>query len=158
MMKRNTHIDEETWRTVVSQMPIVSVDLVVERGDDIILGRRVNPPAEDEWFVPGGRVHKNETLTAAVSRVGSEELGVDVQIDRRLGVYEHLYTESEFPSVSSKHYIPVGYKVTISETAHFEADSQHSELSAFRTPIATEMLHEYVVTYLADANIELTTA
>jgi colanic acid biosynthesis protein WcaH len=62
----------------VTSVPLVSVDLVVRHDGGAVLGRRQNEPAKGEWFVPGGRVHKDERLTDAVHRVARTELGSDV--------------------------------------------------------------------------------
>lgn len=78
-------VSDEDWATVVRNVPLVSVDLVVETDDGVVLGKRENNPAKGEWFVPGGRVRKHERLTDAVHRVAREELGVEVSIERRLG-------------------------------------------------------------------------
>jgi len=68
-------IPESDWRTIVQNVPIASIDLLVESPDGVELGKRARQPARGEWFVPGGRVHKGEELTAAVHRVETDELG-----------------------------------------------------------------------------------
>lgn len=144
-------IPENEWNTIVTYAPIVSVDLVVETPAGIILGRRTNDPARDEWFVPGGRVRKHEHLEAAVHRIAGEELGVDVEIRERLGVYEHFYEASDVPESGGKHYVPIGYVVETDETA-FVADDQHGDLRTFE-PGELPELHEYVADYLRDAGL-----
>lgn len=53
----------DTFRMVVASAPLVSIDLVVENSaGELLLGERLNRPAQGFWFVPGGRVQKNETL------------------------------------------------------------------------------------------------
>ncbi|WP_082016616.1 NUDIX domain-containing protein [Cupriavidus sp. IDO] len=37
---------------------------------------RRNPPAQDSWFVPGGRIRKDEPIAAALRRLLQEELGL----------------------------------------------------------------------------------
>ena len=62
---------------VVRLTPLISIDLIVV--DDharVLLGRRVNRPALGAWFVPGGRIHKDESLGGAFSRIVREELGL----------------------------------------------------------------------------------
>ena len=52
--------------TVVRLTPLVAIDLIVTDGNRrILLGHRRNRPAQGTWFVPGGRITKNETLDAA---------------------------------------------------------------------------------------------
>lgn len=145
-------IPDAEWETIVRNVPIVSVDLVVRHGDGVVLGRRRNEPAKGEWFVPGGRVRKNERLEAAVHRVAAEELGTSVRIDRRLGVYEHLYDVADVDADDGKHYVPVGYEVTAVGDG-FEPDDQHDALRTFAPPVEDVDLHPYVRAYLADAGI-----
>ncbi|WP_338739164.1 NUDIX domain-containing protein [Haloplanus salilacus] len=64
---------DDEWRTVVRNVPIVSVDLVVRHDGGVVLGRRENAPARGEWFVPGGRVRKDEPLADAVHRVARDD-------------------------------------------------------------------------------------
>jgi colanic acid biosynthesis protein WcaH len=139
------------WETIVSNVPLVSVDLVVETDDGVVLGKRENEPAKGEWFVPGGRVRKHERLRDAVDRVATTELGCAVEIERRLGVYEHFYDTSEFDDTDGKHYVPVGFHVTPDGTA-FQADDQHSEVETFQPPFEFD-LHPYVEAYLDDAGV-----
>ncbi len=145
-------IPADEWETIVRNVPIVSVDLVVQSVDGVVLGMRENAPAKGEWFVPGGRVHKHEQLTEAVHRIAREELGVDVEITERLGAYEHLYHTAEMDSVASKHYLANGFVV---ETTHaveeFELDDQHGDICAFDAENMPTNIHDYTASYLHDA-------
>ncbi|RXK47503.1 NUDIX domain-containing protein [Halorientalis pallida] len=145
-------VPAEAWKTVISNVPLVSVDLVVETDDGVVLGKRENEPAKGEWFVPGGRVRKHEELCEAVDRVAESELGCSVAIERQLGVYEHFYDTSEFDDTGGKHYVPVGYHVSLDSGAEFEPDDQHSSLQTFQPPFEID-LHPYVEAYLDDAGI-----
>lgn len=143
-------IPEAEWRTVVRNVPIVSVDLVVLDDGGVLLGRRENDPARGEWFVPGGRVRKDETLADAVHRIAADELGVDVTVERRLGAYEHFWEESEFEDVPTKHYLANGFVVRPTDGA-LTPDDQHAELRTFEPPFPD--LHPYVEAYLRDAGL-----
>lgn len=47
--------------------------------NQILLGQRKNAPAKDDWFVPGGRVLKNEPLEQDFKRVSKNELGLEIE-------------------------------------------------------------------------------
>lgn len=145
-------IPDAEWETIVRNVPIVSVDLVVRHDGGVVLGRRRNEPAKGEWFVPGGRVRKGERLAAAVHRVAAEEIGASVEIDRRLGVYEHHYDVADVDGADGKHYVPVGYVVTTTD-AGVAPDDQHDALRTFAPPFDGIDLHPYVRAYLADAGL-----
>ena len=140
-------IPNDEWRTIVANVPLVSVDLVIEHDGGVLLGKRKNEPAKGEWFVPGGTVFKNERRTDAVHHVADAELDEPVVIDDCLGTYEHFYETADVDGVDSKHYLATGYR------CHFEhddpdigGDDQHSDFRVFRPPF--EDLHPYVRAYL----------
>lgn len=140
-------ISANEWRTIVKNVPIVSVDLVVLDDGGVVLGKRQNRPAKGEWFVPGGRVYKHERLEDAVHRIAREELGVKVEIVERLGAYEHLYHDAELDGVSGKHYLANGFVVK-TDGGEVNRDDQHTEMRVFEeTP---DDLHEYVEAYFRD--------
>jgi len=127
-------LDESTFRTVVNATPLVSIDLIVE--DDqgrVLLGRRVNRPASCFWFVPGGRIQKNERLDAAFVRLTQTELGVEFQREQAQfqGVYEHLYDDSVFgeghlEGNPSTHYVVLAYRLKANAQALALPAEQHS--------------------------------
>lgn len=95
MVETNGWLDAETFQTVVASTPLISIDLLVENEQgEYLLGMRNNRPAQGYWFVPGGRVQKNETLDEAFKRLTRMELGVELErTDARFkGVYEHFYS------------------------------------------------------------------
>ncbi|MFC6725367.1 GDP-mannose mannosyl hydrolase [Halobium palmae] len=152
-------VPDDDWRRIVEHVPLVSVDLLVRDGDGVVVGKRTNEPAKGEWFVPGGTVLKGERLEAAVHRVAREELGVDVEIEERLGTYEHFYDTSEVPGVDSKHYLATAFVVTPAEDESGrrpweEAATRDDQHAGFRTVVGDDAeLHPYVRRYLRDAGI-----
>jgi colanic acid biosynthesis protein WcaH len=130
------------FATVVQNAPLVAIDLVVLRGTgasaEMLLGLRRNRPAQGFWFAPGGRIHKGETLQAAMQRTVQTELGsplaglsalagqpVPLQW---LGVYEHFYADSFPDPASSTHYVVLAH--TLQLPAGFGLPSppeQHSQ-------------------------------
>lgn len=67
----------EDFATVVRSTPLISIDLIVENTPgEFLLGKRLNRPAQGYWFVPGGRVQKDEPLHVAFERLTETEPGV----------------------------------------------------------------------------------
>src|SRR3954466_13792753 len=55
------HLSDAQFADVVRLAPLVSIDLVIRDPDgDVLVGLRTNAPAKGFWFVPGGRIRKNE--------------------------------------------------------------------------------------------------
>lgn len=144
-MSKTSFIPDEEWETIVRSVPLVSVDLVTQHKGGVLLGKRQNEPAKGEWFVPGGRVQKNEQLTDAVHRIAQEEIGCDIEINQSLGAFEHFYDTSDVPGVDTKHYLANGFAVTPLGEPSIE-DNQHEEVQVFSEPFPD--LHPYVEQYL----------
>ena len=144
-------IPPEEWEAIVANVPLVSVDLVVEHDGGVLLGKRENEPVKGEWFVPGGTVLKNESRSDAVHRVADEELDQSVVIKDCLGTYEHFYDTSEIEGIDSKHYVATAYHCHLEdENPDFSGDGQHSVLEVFYPPFND--YHPYVERYLEKLN------
>ncbi len=67
---------------------IMAADLIIEYPDGrIILIKRKNDPYKDHWALPGGMVEANERVEQAAVREAKEETGVNIQLNRIVGVY-----------------------------------------------------------------------
>lgn len=109
-------LNQDTLTTIVTHAPLVSIDLVIQNPfGEFLLGYRVNRPAQHSWFVPGGRVFKDETLDQAFERISQAELGVLLARSETqfLGVYEHFYPDAYIDETLSTHYIPLGYYLAL---------------------------------------------
>ena len=67
--------------------PKVAAGVVVEYRDKVLLVRRNHEPAYGRWSFPSGFVDAGEVVEEAAAREVLEETGVEVGIDRLLGVY-----------------------------------------------------------------------
>ena len=54
-------LDVLTFKAVVENNPLVSIDLCLVCDGQLLLGKRTNELLKGEWFTPGGRIHKDET-------------------------------------------------------------------------------------------------
>lgn len=57
----------------------LGVGAIVFKDDSVLLIKRKNPPNQNQWAIPGGRVNYGEPLKDAVERELLEETGVVVQ-------------------------------------------------------------------------------
>lgn len=126
----NTRLDEETFLTVVDNTPLISIDLVLRSPkNEVLLGLRNNRPAQGYWFVPGGRVRKDERIHDAFVRLCEVELGKPYRLEqaRFLGPYEHLYSDNFAGAEGiSTHYVVLGYELQLAQSPAC-LDDQHSE-------------------------------
>ncbi len=136
---------------IVEATPLVSIDLILrnERGE-VLLGRRTNKPAQGLWFVPGGRIRKNERVAEALRRISTRELGVEIPQAKLLGVFDHLYPDNFLgaPGVST-HYVVLGMEAAWPAGADVQADDQHDEFNWWTAVeiLASDAVHENTKAY-----------
>ncbi|BFM16490.1 GDP-mannose mannosyl hydrolase [Maricurvus nonylphenolicus] len=124
----------DSFREVVKSTPLISVDLVVKDSiGRILLGKRVNPPAQGFWFVPGGRIFKGEEVNHAFSRILGSELDVSSSEIKTafLGVYQHFYDDNFAGTGFSTHYVVLCYEVHLECLLNKLPLDQHSEYRWF---------------------------
>jgi len=111
-----SRLDRTLFSSIVANTPLISIDLLIKNSNgEILLGQRTNRPAQGKWFVPGGRIYKDESISDAFGRLTQEELGTAVPITEGqfLGVYEHFYPDNFSGDGFSTHYIVLGYRLTL---------------------------------------------
>lgn len=68
--------------------PTLTVDIIIEFPDrEIVLIKRGKEPFLGGWALPGGHVEIGETVENAAIREAKEETGMDVRLDKLVGVY-----------------------------------------------------------------------
>lgn len=72
---------------VVYYDPKVAATCVVERDGKILMVRRANQPGYGLWSMPGGYVDRGEVVEQAASREVLEETGLNVEVERLIGVF-----------------------------------------------------------------------
>lgn len=123
-------LEKDAFEQVIDATPLISIDLIIRNSEgQYLLGLRNNKPAKGFWFVPGGRILKNETLDNAFIRLAKEELGIDFLRNnaQHLGVYEHFYEDCVFNDEISTHYVVLGYKILEDINIEKLPHSQHQE-------------------------------
>jgi colanic acid biosynthesis protein WcaH len=114
-MKQGPPLNQKAFAALIRDAPLVSIDLIVRNEmKQVLLGKRSNAPAKGQWFVPGGRVYKDERLHQALERVIGEELGVlgASTSAEFLGVFEHLYDDNVLGDPTfGTHYIVLAHQL-----------------------------------------------
>ena len=144
-------LDDQTFETVISSTPLISIDLLVKKDNKILLGQRINKPAQGYLFSIGGRVYKNETIDSAMMRIAKNELNIELKLTPRfIGVFEHFYDDSIYQDVST-HYINLAYEIEIEETLNLP-NEQHNEYQWLTIDelLESKQVHKHVKDYFKD--------
>lgn len=125
-------LDFALFKTIVDHTPLISIDLIVYNSkSEVLLGKRINSPARNYYFVPGGRIYKNERIVDAFHRICQSELGqvVEYSSAKPCGVYEHFYADAYVGPDISTHYIVLAYEIYIGTEFLNLPTAQHTEYS-----------------------------
>ncbi len=154
-------LSQAEFENLVSKMPLLSIDICILKKRSILLGKRKNSPAKDFYFVPGGRIRKDEDIEKALNRILINEIGYkfnEQKINNKkfLGVFEHFYNDNFMGnSKFGTHYVVLAFllryedieKVVNIEAAH----DQHSEyiwIELDKEVSSTLKIHRYTLDYL----------
>ncbi|WP_299735589.1 GDP-mannose mannosyl hydrolase [uncultured Endozoicomonas sp.] len=145
-------LELETFKKVVASTPLVSIDLIVRNNQEqVLLGLRNNRPAQGYWFVPGGRIQKDERLEDAFRRLVAVELGVDAEMAdaRFLGTYQHFYADNFSGEDFSTHYVVLGYELTLDINLNDLPSDQHQDYRWFTVDelLVSEQVHQHTKDY-----------
>ena len=141
-------LDDATFKIIIDSAPLISIDILLKKGDKVLLGKRVNRPAQGYFFSIGGRVNKNETIDNAIVRVALNELNIDLKsMPKFIGVFEHFYDDSIYKDVST-HYVNLAYEYEVEEVLNLPIE-QHNEYQWFTVSelLKSKQVHKYVKDY-----------
>ncbi len=73
--------------------------LIVD-GDRVLLGKRRSEPEKGKWDVIGGFLEYAEHPEVGAKREAKEETGMDVEIERLLGIFMDEYGPDKYPTLN----------------------------------------------------------
>lgn len=143
-------LNQKTFSEIIQNTPLISIDLIVtNRENQILLGKRVNEPAKNFWFVPGGRIYKDESLEQAYKRIVHNELGLNNNLPQAnfYGLYEHFYDNNVFNNEFGTHYIVLAHKLMID--SEIKVNNQHEAYRWFEVDelLNHKEVHHYTKNY-----------
>lgn len=149
-------LSQQQFANVIEHTPLVSIDMIIEdESGQVLLGERLNRPAQGFWFVPGGRILKNEKLEDAFLRLTREELGneFDLSVASVLGPYTHLYQDNVFGNEFTTHYVAIAYKLTVIRSElNLPMDVQHAAYRWYEKSelLTSDKVHRYTKWYFKE--------
>ena len=144
-------LEKELFSSIIENTPLISIDLIIkDNKGNVLLGKRVNKPALSSWFVPGGRIFKDESIDDAFRRTTKTEIGKTFEIKDATfkGVYQHFYDDNVFNDKFSTHYIVLGFELIIKEDLSLDT-VQHEKYKWFTQNelLESEEVYKYVKDY-----------
>lgn len=160
MLKRNNSelLTPDSFEKVISWTPLISIDLLlVNQANQVLLGKRINEPAKGYWFVPGGRILKDESIENAFLRISMNELGKEVDIKKAKfkGVYQHFYNNSFFSCDSnpvSTHYVTIAMSLEFNWNIEQLPITQHAKYKWISIPrlLEDDEVHKHTKWYFSE--------
>jgi len=141
-------LDDATFKTIIDSTPLISIDILLKKDNKVLLGRRINKPAQGYFFSTGGRINKNETIDSAMVRIVKNELNIELKfMPEFIGVFEHFYDDSMYEDVST-HYVNLAYEYEVEEVLNLPTE-QHNEYQWFTVSelLKSKQVHKYVKDY-----------
>ncbi|MCE7556855.1 GDP-mannose mannosyl hydrolase [Aliivibrio fischeri] len=143
----------EQFKTVIKSTPLISIDLIVRNDEGkVLLGKRLNRPAKGYWFVPGGRILKDESFDVAFKRLVRDELGANDIEAKFKGVYQHFYDDNFSEDAFTTHYIVLAYEIDFNKALSTLPLEQHSSYQWFIESelISNEDIHLHTKWYFQE--------
>lgn len=119
------------------------VAVIIDSDDQVLLTKRNVPPFEGEWVMPGGKIDLGEPIIKALEREVMEEVGLQVEVEDIIDVFEHLT-----PGEDNYHFIILYYLChplycDINHNASEVAEARwvpRAELSQYQMPDGTRYI------------------
>lgn len=152
-------LNKADFSELVQKAPLIAIDLCIIKNRSILLGKRLNNPAKNCFFVPGGRVLKNEKIKDTTNRILEEETSFrfkdDIYLVSFLGVFEHFYNDNFLDNEDfNTHYITIAYLIDYKNLVKIDLkkkSEQHSEyiwLNPLKNDNKSINIHKYAMNYL----------
>ena len=137
---RDGFIPDSLYKEIVKWMPIPSVEAIIVRNGKLLLLRRKYDPAKGQWWFPGGRIRKGESIEEALFREVEEETGLTVTNYRLVNVYSRIFPE--------RHDITIVFLCECDE-GEVKLNDEHSEFKFFEE--IPKDIHPYLLKAIQDS-------
>ena len=121
--KESDYIPSVLYDQIIKCIPIVSVEALIVMDGALLFLRRNNQPAKGQWWFPGGRIRKGESLEEALRREVKEETGLEVSSYKLINVYSRVFPE--------RHTIAIAYLCKCKK-GKVKLNNEHSEYRLFQ--------------------------
>jgi len=116
---------DKEYGNVLDNFVIGCVDVAVCYKEKILLVMRTDNPIKDEWWIFGGRVHRNEDLKTTASRGVYRELGIKLPDERytEIGTYNLKWPVRREPKdLNGCHHLLVAHHTELNDQEYDEVN------------------------------------
>lgn len=120
------YIPNKEYAQILKCMPIVCVDLLILFDNKCLLLKRDNEPAKGQYWFPGGRVRKLETIEQAAIRIAKQETNLDCKFVKQISVEETIFDKNEAMNTDI-HTVNICCHLTPENVVELNIDNLHSD-------------------------------
>lgn len=119
--------------------PRPTVSAIISRDEKILLSQRAAGPFAGKWDLPGGFVEERESADEGIRREMKEELGIDLNHVRLLGVEGPAY----YPFGGQENYnLDIYYEITTTDEPRVVSNSDVNKIDWFDPDKLPDMAFE----------------
>jgi len=120
------HIPDLEYQKILEFMPIICVDLIITYNNKCLLLLRNTEPAKGQYWFPGGRINKMETIEDATIRKSKEETNLDCEFVKIISVEETIFPK-EKDMRTDLHTINICCHLTCDSIENIRIDEYHND-------------------------------
>ena len=123
-------LKKKLFLDIIDKTPLCSIDILINIKNKYVFGLRKNKPASGYYFVPGGRILKNEIYQLTIKRILKNELGLSIINPKFkiIGIYNHIYRDNVFNAKNiNTHYFVCAIEIKLKNEIKLTKDSQHKK-------------------------------
>jgi colanic acid biosynthesis protein WcaH len=89
-------IPEHLYKQILQCLPIPCVDVAIIAHGKVLLVKRRDSPAKNQWWLPGGRVLKGEMMKETALRKARDEVGLECHAGPIIYTAETIFPDGPF--------------------------------------------------------------
>ena len=120
-----TFIPEEEYKELIKKMPIFCGDFLIFAEKKYLLIKRKVQPVKDVYWVIGGRLRHNETMTQLAERVMVQEIGRSFTDFKIIGFSNYIFPD--VPDARATHTPTLLHIVPVKKMFEPKIDNKHTD-------------------------------
>jgi len=120
-----TFIPEPEYKELIKKMPIFCGDFLIFAEKKYLLIKRKEEPVKDVYWVIGGRLRHNETMTQLAERVMMQEIGRSFTEFKIIGFSNYIFPD--VPDARATHTPTLLHIVPVEKMFEPNIDNKHTD-------------------------------